>query len=466
MPAPMSEQTPRERRTRLIVTALLVVAALVLPSLALDDATHARAATLAAVVLALWLGEATPPFVPTLLLVAAVPLVMDGSTLGSSSSSSAYELRAVLSWCADPVLALFFGGFALGAAASKHGIDAFVARTVVRMSRGRTMALVALACAGTALLSMWMSNIAAAAMMIAALRPILTAARETSQSSDDDGAMSRALLAAVAFGANFGGMATPIGSGPNAIALARAPGTTFIEWMLIAAPLTLGLLVASLVLIALVIRRGRVSGRIALVVPDAPFTQRSAGVFVVFVACVAVWLAEPLHGIPAPVVALAAAALLFVAALLDGKDLARIDWSTLILVAGGLALGRLLETSGVIDAAARSVPWDALPQVMRLVVVILAAALFSALASNTATATMLIPLAMAIDPSPAMAILVAIGCSLGAPFVFSTPPNAMAVGAGARSRDVLLIGVPLMIGGALFVALTGPQFVALFLPAR
>jgi solute carrier family 13 (sodium-dependent dicarboxylate transporter), member 2/3/5 len=448
----MSEPTPRERRTRLVITAVLLAVALVVPSLLVDDATQVRAATLAAVVLALWLGEALPPFVPTLLLVAAVPLVMSGDSFG---------VRATLSWCADPVLALFFGGFALGAAASKHGIDAFVARTVVRVSRGRALALVALACGGTALLSMWMSNIAAAAMMLAALRPIVVATMQAG-ARNDDGAIVRALLLAVAFGANFGGMATPIGSGPNAIALARAPGMTFIEWMIIAAPLTLGVLAAALVLIAIVVMRGRVRGRVDVVVAHAPFTRKSTGVMIVFVAGVAVWMSEPLHGVPAPVVALAAAAALFLTGLLDDKDLARIDWSTLLLVAGGLALGRLLETSGVIDSAARSVPWDALPQAARLVVIIIGAASFSALASNTATATMLIPLAHAIDPSPSMAILVAIGCSLGAPFVFSTPPNAMAVGAGARSRDLLLVGLPLMIGGALFVALTGPKFVAFF----
>jgi sodium-dependent dicarboxylate transporter 2/3/5 len=455
---------PNERRTRIVVTALLLAVALVAPALFLDDAQHVRAATIAAVVLAVWLGEALPPFVPTLLLVALVPLLMSQGA-ASTAATGAMDLRAVLSWCADPVLALFFGGFALGAAASKHALDAFVARAVVRLSRGRALALLALACAGTAALSMWMSNIAAAAMMLAALRPLLAtptvdAARAGSQR---DASFSRALLLAVAFGANYGGMATPIGSGPNAIAVARAPGLTFVDWMLIAAPLTIALLLGALALIVVVVLRGRVDGRVDLALPEAAFTQRSGAVVLVFAACVSAWLLEPIHGVPAPVVAVAAAAVLFAARLLDEKDLARLDWSTLVLVAGGLALGRLLESSGLVDAAARAVPWDALPQLARLVVIVGAAALFSALASNTATATMLIPLAHAVDPSPSVAILVAIGCSLGAPFVFSTPPNAMAVGAGARTRDLLLVGLPLMIGGAVFVALTGPSFVALLL---
>jgi sodium-dependent dicarboxylate transporter 2/3/5 len=232
--------------------------------------------------------------------------------------------------------------------------------------------------------------------------------------------------------------------------------------MLLALPLTIGLLVAALALILAVVLRGRVRARIDTVLPSAAFSRKGAAVVIVFGACVAAWLSEPTLGVPAPVVALAAAAVLFASGLLRIDDLARLDWSTLFLVGGGLALGRLLETSGLIDAAARTVPWDVLPPTGRLIVIVVAASLFSALASNTAAATMLIPLAQVVSPSPAVAILVAIGCSLGAPFVFSTPPNAMAVGAGARSRDLLLVGLPLMIGGAAFVALTGPQFVALF----
>lgn len=82
-----------------------------------------------------------------------------------------YELAVVLGWSAEPVLALFLGGFALGAAARRHGIDARIAQTALRLSGGRRLALVALTAAATALLSMWMSNIAAAAMMLSAVQP-------------------------------------------------------------------------------------------------------------------------------------------------------------------------------------------------------------------------------------------------------------------------------------------------------
>jgi sodium-dependent dicarboxylate transporter 2/3/5 len=117
--------------------------------------------------------------------------------------------------------------------------------------------------AGTAGLSMWMSNIAAAAMMLAALRPFSAA------ESDED--FRRALLVALALGANLGGMATPIGTGPNAIAIAalsRESSITFIGWMAFAFPLTVVMLLVGFLLLAV---RHRVFGRF-----DAPVWSRTS----------------------------------------------------------------------------------------------------------------------------------------------------------------------------------------------
>lgn len=117
-------------------------------------------------------------------------------------------------WAADPVLALFFGGFALGAAASRHGIDVHIAEPALVLSRHRRRRLLALVIAATAALSMWISNIAAAALMLAALRPHLHHGERTQP-------FRGAMLLGVAMGANLGGMATPIRTGPNGIAIAH-----------------------------------------------------------------------------------------------------------------------------------------------------------------------------------------------------------------------------------------------------
>lgn len=427
--------------------ALLGLAACVLFAVSLVDAQDpliARSAAVAGTCLVLWLSGLVPPYVPTLLLWMATPLLL-------RPYGEQFGLTRVLGWSADPVLALFLGGFALGAAATRYGIDATIARAAIGMSRGRRLALVVLTAGTTAVLSMWMSNIAAAAMMLSALRPLLADLGEGDP-------LRRALLLGIALGADFGGIATPIGSGPNAIAIAaveRVHNITFVEWMTLALPLSLGLMVASIALLAL---RYRLRGSISLRLPPGGGAVPGArAIVVLFFLTVAAWLTEPLHGVPSAIVALAVTVALFGTGLLGRRDLERIDWSTLILIAGGIGLGRLLEQSGLVRAAADAVPWADLSRPVQLLVLTFASALLSALMSNTATATLLIPLAASLDPAPSTAVLIAIAASLGVPFVISTPPNAMVFGEGGlRQNELVVPGLILMILGCLLISATGP----------
>ncbi|HYH86862.1 MAG TPA: DASS family sodium-coupled anion symporter [Pyrinomonadaceae bacterium] len=426
-------------------SVIVIIAGLAALSLVwIKDPLIARAVVVAGVCLTLWLSEAVPPFVPTLVLWLMTPLLLQ-------PLSEEFRLGRVLGWSAEPVLVLFLGGFALGVAARRHGIDARLAQIALRLSGGRRLALLALTAAATAFLSMWMSNIAAAAMMLSAAHPLLAGMPEGDR-------FRRALLLSIAVGANFGGIATPIGTGPNAIAIAAATRhqtITFLDWMAFALPLSLGLIVAGVLLLAL---RFRVRGVTAL--PDLPQRPRSrgaSGVLIVFIVTVAAWLTEPLHGASSALVALAATAVLFGSGLLERRDLSRLDWSTLMLIAGGIGLGNLLEKSGVVTAVAAAVPWAHVPDLARVFLLCFASATLSALMSNTATATMLIPLAASLDPAPSTAILIAVAASLGVPFVISTPPNAMVYGeGGVRSGDFLAPGLALMLLGCLLISLTGP----------
>lgn len=409
------------------------------------DPVIARALAIAGTCLVLWLTEVVPPYVPTLLLWAMTPLLLSGY-------GEQFHLARVLGWSANPVLALFLGGFALSVAASRHGIDKLIARFAVRLSGGHRLGLLALVIAATATLSMWMSNIAAAAMMLAALHPLfLGTARKDS--------FRRATLMGIAIGANFGGIATPIGTGPNAIAIAAVAHSahiTFLDWMVFALPLALGLMIAGGLLL---IARYRLSGKTEL--PKIPVTapdRRGRLVMVVFFVTVAAWLTEPIHGTSSAIVALIATAVLFGSRLLHREDIARIDWSTLGLIAGGIGLGTLLEQAGLPKFAGVALPWQEIPHLTRLFMLCFAAALLSALMSNTAAVTILIPLAAGIDPAPSTAILIAVAASLGVPFVISTPPNAMIYGEGGITfSDLAVPGLILMILGCVLVSTTGPS---------
>jgi sodium-dependent dicarboxylate transporter 2/3/5 len=424
----------------IILGAILVTATW----LGIKDPIFARAIAIAGICLVLWLTEVVPPYVPTLLLWAMTPLLLGGY-------GEQFRIARVLGWSANPVLALFLGGFALSVAASRHGIDNLIARWAVRLSRGHRLGLVALVMAATAMLSMWMSNIAAAAMMLVALHPLFVGTPKNNH-------FRRATLMAIAIGANFGGIATPIGTGPNAIAIAAVSTKvqiTFLNWMMFALPLALGLMIAAGLLLLARFRLGGASElpEVAVKAPD----RRGRFVMLIFFATVAAWLTEPIHGAPSAVVALIATAVLFGSGLLHAEDVKRIDWSTLGLIAGGIGLGTLLDQAGLAKFAGAAVPWQEMPQVARLFMLCLTAAVLSALMSNTASVTMLIPLAAGIDAAPSTAVLIAISASLGIPFAISTPPNAMVYGEGGITfSDLAVPGLILMILGCFLVSLTGP----------
>ena len=431
-------------RLRLATGVFAIGAVLGAVSVALDWSLPARATIVVMMCLLLWLGELAPIWVPTVILWTLTPLLL-------GSFGEQFAVMRVLAWSADPVLALFFGGFALAAAASRHGADRAVATLAIRLSRGDVRRLVALVAITTAGLSMWMSNIAAAALMLGALQPML-------QTEGLDARHRRALLLSVALAADVGGIATPIGSGPNGIAMAAvAPlhAVSFLEWMVFGVPLTMGLLTAA---VLLVVWRLRLAGRVELVETPhaaAPF-GRLGTLGIVFLLVIALWITEPLHGVRAWIIALVAAGALVMARLIGWRDVLRLDWPTLMLIAGGIALGTLLEESGVVTIAAEWMPFNAVGPVLRLLVLCLISALLSALMSNTAAATFLIPVALSVLPVPSTGIIIAVASSLGVPFVISTPPNAMAAGHGLPSGDLLVPGLTLMVGGCIIIALTGP----------
>ncbi|XXF75154.1 SLC13 family permease [Myxococcaceae bacterium GXIMD 01537] len=448
LPEP-ADSVPRRAWLRPALALVALVGVALGAGLGVEDAAASRAVLIAGACLVLWLAEVTPPFVPTLLLLAATPALL--GPLGAD-----YRLPEVLAWCADPVLALFLGGFTLQVAASRHGLDAEVARQVVKLARGSQRLLLLLVIGGVAFLSMWMSNIAAAAMMLASLRPVL---RDTPA----DSPLRRALLLGVALGANLGGMATPVGSGPNALAISAVGGgqVTFVRWMALALPLTGMMLAAGY---ALLVAGYGVRGAFPRSEASPRALSRSAlRVLAVSAACILAWLTEPLHGLPAPLVALAATAILFGTGLLRREDLGRIDWSTLLLIAGGIALGRLVEHAGLVSSALANLDAGGWPLTARLGALVALAAVLSAVMSNTGTAALLIPLSLQFAPSASAPILVAIGCSFGMPFAISTPPNAMVAGeGGVTSSDLLRVGLPLMVLGCLLVSLTGPSVLRLF----
>lgn len=420
--------------------------------LAVADVIVGRASGIAAACLVLWLTEAIPLFATTIVLwVATIALL-------GPLNPAAFSTTPVLATAANPVMGLFFGGFALSVAGAKYGIAAHMAAWMVRLAGGSAPRLMLLAMAGTATLSMWMSNIAAASMVLASLRPIGDAwGRRGDQS------LRPALLLGVAFAADFGGIATPIGTGPNLVAIASMPEAarpSFLAWMVVGLPVAVVMCAAAFALLAWrygIGRGGRMDLATGIVATPPPLGRHGWGVVAIFSAAVAGWLGEPIHGVPAALVALAVAATLFGSGLLDRGDLAKMEWDTLLLIAGGLALGELLDRSGLAAALAGAGDWGSLPRPAFLFTLALACAALSAVASNTAAAAVLVQIGMGLSPQPSTAVVVALGASMGVPFAISTPPNSIAYGQGGlRPSDFARPGLPLMLGGCALVASLAP----------
>jgi sodium-dependent dicarboxylate transporter 2/3/5 len=235
--------------------------------------------------------------------------------------------------------------------------------------------------------------------------------------------------------------------------------------MSFALPLAAGMLFVSFAFIWLRVRRqqGEWSSKIGQLSENVfdgenrqPLKMREYAFLLVLAGTILLWLTEPLHGISASVVSLAATSVLFLTRLLKKEDLLRVDWSTLLLIAGGVTLGKLLEQSQLVKILAGGVAWNELNPTLVLFLLCLTSATLSALMSNTAAAVLLIPLAHALVPEPATMILVAIAASFGIPFVISTPPHAMVFGeGGVKFKDLFLPGIIIMLLGCLLISLTG-----------
>jgi sodium-dependent dicarboxylate transporter 2/3/5 len=422
------------------------------------------ALVLASVALILWLSESTAVFVPTFVLVAGALGIH--AILPSSGPPLGDPAREIFRKMADPVLGLFFCGMCLGLTLRKSRVDQFVAQGVNRLSGGSPLRNLRISMFATAGFAMWTTNTTAMAICLPAFgATILNLERSQPK-------QAKGFLIALAMAANFGGMATPIGTAPNAIAIAAVSDTVpigFALWMAVMLPLAAVMTFATEILVRAVFDFGAVPvvpGGGVDPTPQPGKVTLHVGTTLLFAVTVLLWLTESLHGLHPLAVGFGAAALAFGTKLLEPGDLAKIDWDVLILIAGGLLLGSLLDQAGVLERLSAGIQSQGFAPQAQLGVIVLLAAVGSAVSSNTATSILLIPIALKIAPeSPAAAaIAVAAGCSLGVPFTISTPANALIAGRYAvGNKDLGKIGLPLMVGGCVAVAFTVEWFIGILL---
>jgi len=398
----------------------LALAALVYGSAPPPDALRTGLA-LFVLIGGLWMTQALHLSVTALL----VPLlaVLTGLT----------DLRTALASFAHPIIFLFLGGFALAAALQRQGLDRRLALAVLRLAAGRRDAAVALLFGLTALLSMWISNTATAAMMLPLALGLLR---------DEDGPAERAfVLLGVAYSASIGGIGTLVGSPPNAIAAAQA-GIGFAEWMRFGVPLVLLLLPLMVGVLFLLLRPGLGGRSLPLDErsPAMPWSRSQRVTLVVFGLTAAGWIgAAPLGralGVTADIdtaVALAAIVALVLTGAIQWPDIeSRTQWGVLLLFGGGLALSEVMAVSGASRFLAGALT-DALqgaPTFLLLLGVVAFVVFLTELVSNTASAALLVPIFLGVSTSlglPPLLLAAAIAASASCAFMLpvATPPNAI-----------------------------------------
>jgi len=448
-----------ERRKAGLVLAPALFLATWFAPLGLEPRAHRLAAVFAAVIVA-WITEALPISVTALLIGPAMIVV------GVTDSKNAFAPYA------DPLIFLFIGGFLIARSMTRHGLDRRIARALMqlRIVRGSPIRMRMAFMLTAVVLSMWISNTATAAILI----PILLG---TLQEDDDPNSGS---VLAIAYGASVGGMGTLIGSPPNFITVRFLQQQTqtqfdFVQWMGIGIPAALVLVIA----IGAVLQwlappppaKASVSG------VDTSWSRGERVTALCFGLAVLGWTVPGImravgaphaesveRALPIGAVAILAAAPLFLILDEDGKapvlpwhDAVRIDWGLILLFGGGLSLGAQMFDTGL--AAAISQWFLGVTGIRSLwgltAALIVFTVFFTEACSNTASANMIVPLAIAaalelgVSPlPPALAVGLAASCAFMLPI--ATGPNAVAYGTGLiELPQMMRVGLVLNIVAAL-----------------
>lgn len=407
----------------------------------------------------MWILEVIPTWTTSVVAIVSILLTTSNKGLGflitKENVGALTNYKDVMAAFADPVIMLFLGGFVLAFAATKVGLDVQLAKVMLKPfgTNPKTVLLGVLLVIG--IFSMFMSNTATAAMMLTFLTPVLATLPK-----DGGGRISLAL--AIPIAANIGGMGTPIGTPPNAIALGALQeagyGITFAGWMLRMVPYVLVMLIfAWFLLMKLYPFKAK---SIELKIEGAPVKVtpfQKYVVWVTFALTIILWVGESLFKVNSNIVAMIPFAVFSATGILKSRDLENINWAVLWMVAGGFALGTALNQTGLAMTLIKTIPFASWNALVVMLVGGFICYFLSNFISNSAAANLVVPIlivvgkAMMGNPSfealggvPAMIIGVAICASLAMCLPVSTPPNALAHSTGMiNTKQMATVGIVL-----------------------
>ena len=405
----------------------------------------------------MWILEVIPTWTTSVVAIVSILLTTSNKGLGfliaKENIGALTNYKDIMAAFADPVIMLFLGGFVLAFAATKVGLDVQLAKVMLKPfgTNPKTVLLGVLLVIGV--FSMFMSNTATAAMMLTFLTPVLATLPK-----DGGGRISLAL--AIPIAANIGGMGTPIGTPPNAIALGALQEAgytvTFAGWMLRMVPYVILMLVIAWVLLMKLYPFKAKSIELKIEgqeVKATPFQKYV--VWVTFALTIILWVGEQWFKINSNIVAMIPFAVFSATGIMKAKHLEHINWAVLWMVAGGFALGTALNQTGLASTLIKTIPFASWNSLVVMLVGGFICYFLSNFISNSASANLVVPIlivvgkAMAGNPGfealggvPAMIIGVAICASLAMCLPVSTPPNALAHSTGMiTTKQMATVGV-------------------------
>ncbi|KHD24935.1 anion transporter [Vibrio caribbeanicus] len=455
----MSENNKKTPWFMLCLGPLVMLATLVMePPVAGLSVDAWRTAGLAFWMASWWISEAVPIPAASLLPLVVVPVV------GIAS------IKQVAAPYAHPLIFLFLGGFLISIAMERWNLHRRIALKTMLYAGSKPSIQVLGIMLVTAFLSMWMSNTATAVMMLPIALSVIKIVTDRDPNNNQFG---KAMLLAIAYGASIGGIATLIGTPPNALMAAYLSDSYNIEigfgqWMMLGLPLSIVLLVFTWLWLTKfsykVDQAGEVSSKSVFKDQLDKLGAMSAGekkVLFIFAFAALGWIFRPYIakatgiGLSDTGVAMMAAILLFALPVKSGSNQRVLDWESaksvpwgiLILFGGGLALAAKIKSSGLAEYIALQIQGaDTISLVMGILIVTALITFLTEITSNTATAAGFLPLlgpvAESITGTPMVWVIpAAIAASCAFMMPVATPPNAIVFGSGQlKMGDMIRAG--------------------------
>ncbi len=400
----------------------------------------------------LWITEAVPAFAVGLLIMGylvfalGTPLIMP----------EPWDVAPYLNTWSSSVIWLMLGGFFMAEGLSRTGLDRQLFAFAIKPAGSQPRYVLLAIMLTSAVASMFISNTSTTVLLIGAVLPLV---RQLGSQEP----FSKALMIAIPMAASVGGMGTIIGSAPNAIAAGAAAEAgspiNFLEWMVVAAPVALVLVVTAWFFLLRLYPTDLTDIKLDLSTldePELPERRDRIIVTVLSLATVGLWMTTPLHGIHIVAISLIPIVGLTMTQVLGAAHVRGLPWDTLMLVAGGLSLGSAVVDSGLAERFASGLGF--LTSLNIDIVVFAALALItvvlSNVMSNTATVSIVLPVAVALLPGRELEMCLILGLSASCALLLpvSTPPNAIAYSTGEiETRDLR--------PGGLLIGLLGPSLI-------